>query len=174
MKGLIVYSSRTGNTERVARAVLEAAPPETDLYPVREAPNPDTYAWVFVAFWVDRGTADEDTRTFLAGLKGKVVGLFGTLGAYPDSEHARDVETAVRESIDSDNRVLGCYLCQGRIDPKLTEMFKRFPPDHPHAWTPERAQRHADAASHPDEDDLCAARETAQRFIAAVPETIGT
>ena len=174
MKGLIVYSSRTGNTERIARAVLEAAPPETELYPVREAPNPDGYAWVFVAFWVDRGSADEDTRAFLVGLKGTAVGLFGTLGAYPDSEHARDVEAAVRESIGSDNRVLGCCLCQGKIDPKLTEMFKRFPSDHPHAWTPERAQRHADAASHPDEDDLRAAREAALRFIAAVPETIGT
>ena len=174
MKGLIVYSSRTGNTERVARAVLEAAPPETELYPVREAPNPDEYAWVFVAFWVDRGTADEDTRVFLDRLSGATVGLFGTLGASPDSDHARAVETAVRGSIGSDSRVLGCYLCQGKIDPRLTEMFKRLPPDHPHGWTPERAQRHEEAASHPDEDDLRTARETALRFINTVQATIET
>ena len=50
------------------------------------------------------------------------VGLFGTLGAYPDSPHAkgciRDSENMLKIS-GKNNNVLGSFLCLGKIDEKL-------------------------------------------------------
>jgi flavodoxin len=158
-RGLIVYSSKTGNTRKVAEGIhrgLEA------LYDVRiaaveEAPNPPEADWVLAGFWADRGNADRKALSYIEALEGRNIGLFGTMGAYPDSEHARDIERTVTALAAKKNTVLGCFLCQGKIDPALTEQFKRLPPDNPHAMNEERMKRHLDAAKHPDEKDIEAA-----------------
>ena len=54
MKTLVVYSSRTGNTGKVARAVAEGLH-DCDIYPVKDAPNPSGYDFVAVGYWVDKG-----------------------------------------------------------------------------------------------------------------------
>lgn len=43
MKALVVYSSKTGNTKKVAEAVHGVFPHGTDLYRVEDAPSPDNY-----------------------------------------------------------------------------------------------------------------------------------
>ncbi len=107
------------------------------------------------------------------------MGLFGTLGAYPDSEHAdhcRKQATALVKdnrvhgvtALVKDNHVHGVFLCQGKVDPelikKMAEMFKDFP-DNPHAMTPERQARLAEAAKHPDEADLINAQKAILEMI---------
>ena len=48
MKSLVVYSSQTGNTRKLAKAVFEALPGEKTLYPVDEAPDPSDYGFIAV------------------------------------------------------------------------------------------------------------------------------
>jgi flavodoxin len=166
--GLIVYSSRTGNTGKVARAIHQGIGVEADLCEVGEAPDPGGYPWIIIGFWVNRGTADDDILAYLARIEGKPVGFFATLGAYPDSKHAADVVERFSELVGERNMLIGSFICQGRVDPKLAEKFRSFPPDHPHAMTPERIKRHQDAASHPDEADLRNATKACAEMVAAV------
>ncbi len=175
LRVLIVYSTRTGNTEFVARGVgdrLVADDSEVDaeivVSNVTEKPDPSGFDVVILAFWVDRGTADQETLSYLEAVSGTRIGLIGTLGAYPDSQHAKDVEERMREAVSAENTVVGCFLCQGRIDPRLTEKFKSFPADHPHAMTPERAKRHQDASTHPDETDVQNAAKACHAMLAGV------
>jgi flavodoxin len=178
--GLIVYSSKTGNTRKLAegihRGLCEAlaagqgAGPEIRIAAVEEAPDPAGADWLLVGFWADRGTADQKAREYLKSLEGRRIGLFGTLGAYPDSAHAADIRNRVRELAAEKNTVLGCFLCQGKIDPALTERFKNLPPDNPHAMTEERKKRHEEAAKHPDGHDLKAGTAACLSMIAAVPQ----
>ncbi|MDR1239795.1 MAG: flavodoxin family protein [Treponema sp.] len=164
--GLIVYSSKTGNTRKLAEGIRQGLAeafagtdeaPELRIAAVEENPDPAEADWVLAGFWADRGTADAKAQQYLKSLEGRKIGLFGTLGAYPDSEHARDIGARVRELAAEKNIVLGCFLCQGKIDPALTERFKNLPPGNPHAMTEERMERHREAAKHPDENDLRAA-----------------
>ncbi|MDR2020046.1 MAG: flavodoxin family protein [Treponema sp.] len=156
--GLIVYSSKTGNTRKLAEGIrkglAEALGQEPRIAAVEDGPDPAGTDWILVGFWADRGNADQGALQYLKSLEGHTIGLFGTLGAYPDSDHARDICKKVRELAAEKNTVLGCFLCQGRIDPALTERFKSLPADNPHAMTPERMKRHLEAAKHPDEKDL--------------------
>lgn len=158
MKTLIVYSSLTGNTKMVAEAIHEAFGDEADIFPVEQAPTADGYDLVAVGFWVDRGTADQKAQAYLSGLKNKKVALFATLGAYPDSEHARSSLKNAAVLLDESNCLVGDFICQGKVDPKLIEGFKKLPEGHPHGMNPERIARLHEAAKHPDQTDLSNAR----------------
>lgn len=158
MKSLIVYSSKTGNTRKLAEAILSVLPAGTEIFPVEKAPDPDGYDFVAVGYWVDKGTANAEMAEYLPKVRGKKVGVFFTLGAFPDSEHAR-------KSCDNGIALLGeaCevvakYWCQGAIDPKLTSWMSKLPEGHPHAPNPERLRRWEEAAKHPDDADLEAAK----------------
>ena len=154
MRSLVVYSSLTGNTKQIAEAIFNALPEPKEIHPVQEAPDPEPFDFIAAGFWVDKGTADAKSRAYMEGLSGKRVGLFGTLGAYPDSGHGKACITRVNALLDG-NQLYGTFLCQGKVDPKLIRMMETAMKDDPHhGMTPERRKRHEEAAKHPDEKDL--------------------
>ena len=68
MKSLVVYSSRTGNTRKIAEAVAEALP-GCHLHPVEEAPQPEGYDLVAVGYWVDKGMPDDAAKKYMERIK---------------------------------------------------------------------------------------------------------
>jgi flavodoxin len=158
MTMLVVYSSRTGNTRMIAEAIHEIMPAGAVLAPVESAPDPAGYEFIALGFWVDKGAPDEAMLSYMDKVRGCSVGLFGTLGAWPDSPHAAEsMEKAVARM--EGNRVLGTFLCQGKVDPDLLAAMAKMT-DNPHPMTAERKARLEEAAKHPDENDRAAARET--------------
>lgn len=152
MKCLVVYSSMTGNTRRVAEAVYDVLPDPKEIYPVENAPEPDEYDLIALGFWVVHGTADEKIQRYILKIKHKKVGLFGTSGDYPDSEHTR---AAVRhvESLFEDNHLLGTVMCQGKIDDSFADELDVVAPASKDA-SPAEHHRLTEARHHPDEADL--------------------
>ena len=87
-------------------------------------------------------------------LKGKPVAVFATLGAYPDSDHAKESMEAVVALLSSDNTVVDQFICQGAIDPALIEWMKALPKDHGYGPTEHRKKLWKDGETHPDDADL--------------------
>ena len=142
MRTLVLYSSRTGNTEKVAQAIASALPAGTPCLPVGQAPADLTaYDLVFLGYWVDRGTANAEARAVMEGLHNEHIALFATLGADPQSEHGKMCLEH------------GAALLPDP-DAVIEMMYKQFPAGHPHGKSPARDALHARAAVHPDEQDL--------------------
>lgn len=161
MKSMVVYSSRTGNTKKVAEALYKALPEPKDLFNVDDNPDSTHYDLIVTGYWVDKGTADAKAREFFKTLNNKQVAIFGTLGAYPDSDHANSCRENVKDLL-ADNTILGDFICQGKVDPDLIKLMETKMKDDPHhSVTPERKKRHKEAAKHPDEKDF----ENAVAFI---------
>ncbi len=152
MRSLVVYSSRTGNTRKVAEAVFEALPAPKEIHPAAEAPPPENFDFIAIGFWVNRGTADEEAQAYMARVRGKPVGVFGTLAAYPDSEHARECLADVEKLLEG-NDFMGGFLCQGRVDPDAADRVAHLAPE-THPMTAERRNRLEEAKRHPDGKDL--------------------
>lgn len=80
MSYAIVYSSPTGNTAMLAQTIREALPQAECCY----FGEPDDQALsakrIYVGFWTDKGTCDEQTARFLERLTDQQVFLFGTAG----------------------------------------------------------------------------------------------
>ena len=80
MKYSIVFSSVTGNTRQLADAILSVLPQENLRYfgpPAEIALEADC---LYVGFWTDKGHCNKEISTFLKGVKGKEIFLFGTAG----------------------------------------------------------------------------------------------
>lgn len=160
MKTLVTYSSRTGNTKLVAEAIHSVFPPDAQLHPVESAPEPELFDYIAIGYWVDKGLPDELAKSFMSTVRNKRVGLFGTLGAWPDSDHARQCMEQAVQLMEANGNTVNCtFLCMGKVDPKLLEMMQNMPgAADRHAMTPERKARLEEGMKHPDAGDLQRAR----------------
>jgi flavodoxin len=168
MKAAVIYSSKTGNTKKVAEAILEGLPVGTEIYSVETAPTPDEFDFIAMGYWVDKGTADKNAMEYMKTISDKKVAIFATLGAYPDSDHAKESLKNGAECLGENCEVIDTFICQGAIDPKLMEWMSKLPEDHPHAPDDARRKRWKDAKDRPDAEDLKKAAEFAKKTFEQV------
>ena len=147
MDYLVVYTSNTGNTEKVAMKIFDSLPGRSKDIQRLE----DTY---FVGFWNDRGTCGSRVMEFLSGLHGKKVALFGTCGMGGSSEYFKQVENRVSVFVPEDNEYLGCFLCGGKMMPQVLDRYKQMQAinDSPQIRTMIAA--YEEGMLHPDEQDF--------------------
>ena len=149
---LIVVSSRTGNTQKIADA-LHGAIPSAKMVRAEELPEDlSDFNPVFLGFWCDRGMAPEDMKAVAPKLKGKRIGVFATMGAEPSEPNSQAWAKKTSEALTAageNNTLCATFLCQGRVDP---EVFRRVT-EMMGGLTPEREARRLRAESHPDAED---------------------
>ena len=147
MKSLVVYSSQTGNTRKLAEAVFEILTGDKALYPVDEAPDPSGYGFIAVGFWLMGGKPDPKSSEYLGKIGKKPLFLFATHGAGAGSDHAiHGMELAKSLAPESDIR--GTYSCQGEVNPNILEKASKKP--EPPVWLADAP----DADGHPNDTDI--------------------
>ncbi len=160
---LIVCSSRTGNTLKIAEAIHRAVRGSV-LCRTEEAPDPSGFDCVFAGFWADKGEIDALTLSFLSQLPEKEVFLFGTMGSSPDSPHGKAFRKKAERfarSRTSSGKTASVFLSQGKINPEVTARMNRLLGKEK-AEAPERLAALAEASRHPDEADCRAAADWAE------------
>jgi len=153
MKALIVYSSQSGNTQKLAEAVYAVLPGEKDIMPVDKAPEPEGYDCVAVGFWLQAGKPDPKAAAYLARVKDARLFLFATHGAAAESAHARNAMDHARSSA-PEASIVGSFSCQGEVNPKVLEKIRAKVPPPP--WI----QDADGAVGHPDQEDIVRLQET--------------
>lgn len=157
----IIFSSATGNTKLLAQALHDALPREECAYfgPWnREIPETPV---VYVGFWTDKGNADPDTLALLKELRNKKVFLFGTAGFGESPAYFEKVLCAVRAGLDDSNKILGTFMCQGKMPQAVKGRYLRMKAQPEHPGNIDALIANFDRAlSHPDEADLERLRQT--------------
>lgn len=153
MKSLVLWSARTGNTKAVAEAIYEALPGEKEIREEGRDTDFSGYDIIFVGFWAFRRGADMVARRTLSSIHNGKVAIFGTAGAWPDSQAGRDYQENAAALLPEDSTCLGTFLCQGRVHSfhigKRNEHAVKV-----HPMTPERLARLQEAEKHPNEEDF--------------------
>ena len=172
----IIYSSRSGNTQSVAehlaeRLELSAVNAREELAARMDDRGPDGRLMrgdtagtadevLLLGFWAWRGGPNPTMRDLLRGLRRRKVFLFGTMAAWPDSEHAHNCLRCAQELLaEGGNTLLGHFFCQGRLAPAIRQNSR-------HPRTPEREYRLNEADKHPNDDDFAAAEAAARSALA--------
>lgn len=130
MKILIIYSSATGNTKAVAEAIAKSLPGATLVAARDVTENPVGCDLVFA--------------------------VFGTCGAYPDSEAAQVYQRNAAAVPAGDNESLGTFMCQGRVHSYHIKCQHKMEST-VQPMTPERQARLEEAEKHPDKQDFARA-----------------
>lgn len=159
MKIAIIYSSITGNTEKVAQAIYDSLPGEKYLFKtMHDQYNVEEFDIILIGYWCRKTFMDTLSLNLLRQIKGKKVGAFGTAGMYPDSEYGYQCRARVKEVISLENEFIGEFLCQGKIPEERTQKRMVLPKDDPHYLDEEGVKRHLESRKHPDAQDLCNAQ----------------
>lgn len=158
MRWAVIYTSVTGNTEMIARAIADEAGGE--LFAVEDAPERlDDYDIVALGYWLRRGQPDPKMMAYMPKVRKKEVVLFQTHGTTPTSEHAITAFARAGTMLGEGCDILGTFGCQGKVNPSLLEKRAKavHSADDPHQ-SKENQERRARAATHPDAEDIARAR----------------
>jgi flavodoxin len=148
MKSLVIYSSQTGNTEKLARVVYDYLDGEKEIHSITDAPDPVDYDFIAAGFWLKSGKPDPASLEYLPKIGGnKKVFLFVTHGASCDSDHAKEGLTHAKELV-KDADLIGIFNCTGEVESAFLERVSAKPVKPP--WIDDAPA----AAGHPDESDI--------------------
>jgi len=162
MKSLVVYSSQTGNTKKLAETVYEFLSGEKEIYAVTEAPDPTGYDLVALGFWFKGEKPDPNSMEYLPKLAGKSLFLFATHGAPEEYDHvAKGIEQA--KNLAEGAKIIGTFSCQGEVNPKVLEAVRAKEKEKQPVWI-ERAE---EAVGHPDQSDIQSLTEAVATAIKA-------
>lgn len=164
MKNVVIYSSKTGNTKKVAEAIYDSIS-NAEILSVNEIRHLN-YETIIIGGWIDKGTFDEKALNILKKLKNKNIAYFFTLGASIESDHAKYCAKNIEEVIiNNGNTLIGNFVSQGKIDPKLTLALLNLPKEHKMYPSKERMERWEAAKDHPNELDLERAKNTFSKLF---------
>jgi hypothetical protein len=107
-----------------------------------------------VGFWNNRGTCKTEVLDFLSDLHGKRVALFGTCGLSGNKEYFKQVEKQVAVFLPDDNEYLGCFLCGGRMAPRVLEKYRQMQAIHDTPQIRAMISAYEDGMLHPNEQDF--------------------
>jgi len=160
MKALVTYYSKSGNTEKLARAIYEAIHVEKEIIPVGSVQNTEGYDVIFVGFPVQAHSVPATVHPFFKGLPvGQKLVLFCTHGSLKGGHLPKQaIEHAL--SLAPRAKIIGTFCARGEVEPKVIEGLMNKP-EHS-AW----AEEALGAGDHPDEADLADVQEFARGIIA--------
>ena len=151
MSYAIVYSSPTGNTAMLAQVIRETLPQAECRY----FGGPDDQALsaerIYVGFWTDKGTCDEQTARFLERLTDQQVFLFGTAGFGGETAYFDQILGRVKEKLGPEVQVIGTYMCQGKMPDSVRARYQAME-DSPRRTA--MLENFDQALTHPDDLDL--------------------
>ena len=153
MSYAIVFSSRTGNTRRLAEAVRAALPAGECLYFGPPSAAALAAGRLYIGFWTDKGGCDEVLAAFLPQLAGHEVFLFGTAGFGADPAYFDAILGRVAALLPPSAAAVGRFMCQGRMPDAVRARYAAMPEGE------RRTQMLANfdmARTHPDAADLAA------------------
>ncbi|SUB74278.1 flavodoxin family protein [Peptoniphilus indolicus] len=130
MRGIIAYSSKTGNTKKMAEHIyLELKKicdvEIKDIKEIKKDPKLEEYDFALVGAWIDKGKPNKEAKNIIENTKQQNLGIFVTMGAMPDSPHGMDVSKNLEDLLKNRNS-LGYYKCPGLVDKKLIEKMRGF------------------------------------------------
>lgn len=148
MKSLVLYSSKSGNTKKLAEAVYNYLSGEKELCAVADAPDPTGYNFVALGFWLQGGQPDPDSQAYLTRLEeGQDLYLFATHGGAVNSPHVLNAMNSAK-AMAARAHIVATFSCLGEVPEEVLEMAAKKDPQPP--WLADAPA----AAGHPDEKDL--------------------
>ncbi len=151
----IIYSSITGNTKIIAETIKESLQKENIVYfgnPTEDLPEADIY---IIGSWTDKGNPTDEIINVLKKIKSKKIAYFGTAGFGGSEEYFKKLFERVKINIDSSNKILGYFYCQGKMPMQVKTRYEKMLEENPEDSRLKLSIENFDRAlSHPNDEDI--------------------
>ncbi|MEG0264403.1 MAG: flavodoxin family protein [Erysipelotrichaceae bacterium] len=167
MKYAILYSSKTGNTKKVAEAIKLALKNHEciacdDKFSI-ECLNADI---IFLGSWTDKGTCSDEMKQFYAKLSNQKIALFGTAGFGGNKEYYENLAKRSIQLLPETCHVLGSFYCQGKMPDVVKNRYVAMLREHPDDTNLQVSiENFEQAKNHPDQEDIKKAQMFAFKMI---------
>lgn len=151
MKVQIIYSSLSGNTERLAKEIglFLGKEYEYSIHNLKDGVPQIDGDVILLGYWVDKAAPDKKMMEFMETIEGKAIGLFCTLGYYADSAHAQTSIINGAKIVAEKNTIIGTYVCNGAISDAIIKRFRQNGTTGSHSASPENEIRWDILKEHP-------------------------
>lgn len=156
MKYQVAYYSRTGNSEKLAKGIMNTFTPQdatlVDLAKEDVSRDANTY---ILCFGMVKGEIPIRIIDALDRLDGKTVLFLVTCGRVPSDDYRRYIMQRIDPFLPDNCESLDLYLCSGAFSKELYDHAVeklRLDPENTHARA--AVERYEAVAGHPDEDDI--------------------
>ncbi|MCJ7524336.1 MAG: flavodoxin family protein [Candidatus Aminicenantes bacterium] len=168
MNILVAYYSETGNTLKVAEAILSGIrQTQKKILPIDQVDDPGKYDLIFCGFPVHHHSVPAKVTHFLKSIpQGKKLAFFATHGSLRGGEKAISAFYAAL-SLTGGQTILGTFGCRGQVKFELLDVWMEKPQER--AWAMEAQSAHG----HPDLSDLEDARAFADLMLHSVEHIYG-
>lgn len=163
MKVLVLYYSESGNTEKVAKGLVEGLKTkDKELKTVQAVDSLNGYDVIFFGFPVLEHSVPPAVQSVLKKVPEKTpVAFFATHGSFREGVKANTAfETA--GALVSSARVLGTFGVRGKVKSEVLESLEKRP-EH-QSWVEEAVS----AVDHPNESDLADIAEFGNKMVEKV------
>ena len=152
----IIYSSKTGNTKKLAEAIYNTLPQnKCDYYGTVDKIDDVLSNVIYIGFWTEKGNADHLTIDFLNKLRNKKIFLFGTAGYGESEKYFEGIINNVKKNIDSSNTIIGTFMCQGKMPLSVRKRYEKMREQNNISLNIDKLIANFDKAlSHPNKVDL--------------------
>lgn len=170
MEYMIVYSSNTGNTQVIAKAIKDTLNENACVYYGKPGKTvPQNASVIFVGFWVQRGSCSEEIKQYLKSLENKKIALFGTAGFGGSEDYFETILAEVKQHISESNEVIGSLMCQGKMPHSVLERYQKLLETKPNDGNVLNIiYNYNNALSHPDTLDVEAAKKFTRDIVSKV------
>lgn len=158
MKSIIIYSSRTGNTKKLAHAIYDSIEGQREIFPITDVPELEKkYDLIAVGFSIMAGRIEPRAKKFLSKFNNKSpLFLFFTHGSLRESQLVADVKKQALDLVEK-AQINGVFTCQGEVKQEVINKLKKG--SKPLPWIVEAPK----AKGHPDTNDIEELKEKIKR-----------
>lgn len=162
----VIYTSVTGNTKALAKAIKNIEPRQCLYCGAPETDREGGAELIFAGFWTDKGICPDSLKNYFEKLHGKQIFLFGTAGFGESEEYFQNIIHRVSQLISGDNEIIGSFMCQGRMPETVRKRYELMAEKEPDNENIQRfLENYEKALSHPDANDLAKLKEMARLYI---------
>ena len=152
----IIYSSKTGNTKKLAETIYKILPRNgCDYYCAADKIDYELSDVIYIGFWTEKGFADSLTIVFFNQLKKQKIFFFCTACFGAMVKFFKNIINNVKRKIDSSNIIIGTFMCQGKMPLSVRARYEKMKQQNNLSINVDNLITNFDKAlSHPNEKDL--------------------
>lgn len=154
MKFDLIYDSRTGNTEKIAKHIYETYESEIDYF--GKIPENTTHQnLAIVCFFTDKGEASLNIQRYLESVNSITIILVGTCGFEKNAQYYESILERTRNKIPDSCHYVNGFMCQGQIAKKFkTTYLEHLAKNHEPKKYEKLLEIYEDSVGHPTKQDM--------------------